>query len=173
MEPIESLPSNDGREWVVRLEPAGNKPFDADSEGHVTELLVTMLTIILREASLLPEADFLASLERAFERGLGHKLSPARPYDELAAAFAEDIQPEIERFQYNTPWDSRDSSFRAHDELRWNDGRGPTYSQDRADELLRTRYQNLASGLRITVEVLASSEKFRGTVETLRERGLA
>ena len=137
VEPIESLPSNDGREWVVRLEPANNT-VHADSEGYATELVV-ILTMILREASLLPEAEFSASLERAFERGLGHKLSPARPYDELAAAFAEDIQPEIERFQYKTPWASRDSSFRAHDELLWNDGRGPTYSQNRADELLRTR----------------------------------
>ena len=166
---IESLPSNEGREWVVRLAPAGNS-HEANPREVENELLA-MLTIILREASLLPEADFLASLERAFERGLGHKLSPARPYDELAAAFAEDIQPEIERSKYNTPWDSRDCLFRAHDELRWNDGRGPTYSQDRANELLQTRYQNLASSLRITVEVLASSEEFRGTVETLRARG--
>ena len=169
VEPIESLPSNDGREWVVRLEPA-NSTDHADSEGFTTELVV-ILTKILREASLLPETEFLASLERAFERGLGHKLSPARPYDELAEAFSEDTQPEIERFHYKTPWATRDSSFRAHGELRWNGERGPTYTQDRADELLRTRYQNLVSGLRITVEVLASSGKFRGTVEALREQG--
>ena len=167
---IESLPSNDGREWVVRLEPVRNAT-NADLDEHVTELL-TMLTTILREASLLPEADFSASLDRAFERGLGHKLSPGRPYDELAAQFADDIQPEeIHKSQYNTPWSSRVGSFGAHDELRWNDGRGPTYSQDRANELLQTRYQNLASGLRITAEVLASSDEFWGTVQTLRARG--
>ena len=166
---IESLPSNDGREWVVRLAPIGKpgevKPRDIDTE------LLAMLSIILREASLLPQADFWASLERAFERGLGHKLSPGRPFDELVAAFAEDIQPEIQRSQYNTPWDSRDGSFGEHDELRWKGGRGPTYSRDRANELLQTRYLNLANGLRITVEMLASSEEFRHTVETLRARG--
>ena len=169
VEPIESLPSNDGREWVVRLEPASNK-LHADSEEHVTEL-ITILTMILREASLLPEADFLATLERAFARGLGHKLSTGRPYDELDAAFGEDKHAEIHESQYNTPWDSLGSTVGAHNELRWNDGRGPTYSQVTANELLQTRYQNLAGGLRITVEALASSEKFQGTVETLRASG--
>ena len=149
VEPIESLPSNDGREWVVRLEPAINK-LHADSEEHVTEL-ITILTMILREASLLPEADFSATLERAFGKGLGHKLSPGRPYDQLVAAFGEDIHPEIQESQYNTPWDSRGGLVGAHNELGWNDGKGPTYSEDRANELLQTRYQNLASGLRISV----------------------
>ena len=169
VEPIESLPSNDGREWVVRLEPASNKPL-GDSKEHVTEL-ITILTMILREASLLPETDFLATLERAFTKGLGHKLSPGRPYDELAAAFGEDIHPEIQKSQYNTSWDSRDGSVEAHHELGWDGGKGPTYAEDRASKLLQTRYQNLASGLRITVQALASSEKFQGTVETLRANG--
>ena len=166
---IESLPSNDGREWVVRLEPIKNASL-ADSVEHTTELL-TILTVILREASLLPEADFRAILERVFERGLGHKLSPGRPYDELSAAFAEYIRSGIDGSQYLTPWDSHEDSFGAHDELRWNDGQGPTYSQDRANELLQTRYLNLSNGLRITVEALASSEEFRLTVKTLRARG--
>ena len=168
-EPIESLESNHGREWVVRLGPV-NDPSETESHEHTTELLV-MLTTILREASLLPESEFLAKLKRAFERGLGHKLSPGRPYDELAAAFAEDIQPEIYGSDYRTPWDSREGAFEAHNELRWIDGPGPTYSPDRANKLLETRYLNLANGLRITVPALASFEEFRRTLETLRARG--
>ena len=168
-ERIESLPSNDGREWVVRLSPVGISD-DANSEEIDTELL-TMLTIILREVSLLPETDFSASLERAFERGLGHKLSPGRPYDELAAAFAADTEPEIRRSQYSTPWDCRDGPFGAHDELRWQDEPGPTHSGDRADELLQTRYTALAKSLRITVVMLASSQEFRSIVGALRTMG--
>ena len=168
-ERIESLPSNDGREWVIRLGPVGLSD-DANSEESSTELL-TILTMILREASLLPETDFSASLERAFERGLGHKLSPGRPYDELAAAFAADTEPEIRRSQYSTPWDCRDGPFGAHDELRWQDGPGPTHSRDRADELLQTRYTALAKSLRITVVMLASSQEFRSIVGALRTMG--
>ena len=168
-ERIESLPSNDGREWVVRLSP----PIISNS-SHYEEIkieLLTMVVMILREASLLPEADFSDSLERAFERGLGHMLSPARPYDELAAAFDADAESELQRSRYKTPWDCLAGSFRAHYELRWQDGRGPTYWLDKAKELLQTRYQNLAKSLRITVVGLALSEKFLPTVQALRMEG--
>ena len=168
-EDIESLPSNDGREWVVRLGPIRH-PDDANPNDSNIELL-KMLTMILREASLLPEADFAESLERAFEKGLGHKLTPGRPYDELAAAFAPDPEPEMQRTQYKAPWDYRDGSFEAHDELRWQDGPGPTYSQERAKQLLQTRYENLAKSLRVTMAMLASSEEFRSTAGALRSKG--
>ena len=166
---IEPLPSNDGREWVVR--PSHAMVSDKDHFEEISIELFTMVTIILREASLLPEADFSTSLERAFKSGLGHKLSPGLPYDQLAAAFGIDSEPKIKRSEYNTPWDCRDGSFGAHDELRWQDGPGPTYSRDKANEILRTRYVNLAQSTRITSVMLASSEEFRPTVETLRTKG--
>ena len=168
-EQIESLPSNDGREWVVRLEPISSSddlpPDEIDIE------LLTMLTTILREASLLPEVDFSARLERAFESGLRHKLSPGRPHDQLAAAFAAESGPTIRRRQFSTPWNCREGVFTAHGELRWQDGPGPTYSRDKANELLRTRYLNLAKSLRLTVVMLGSSEQFRPTVDSLRSKG--
>ena len=166
---IESIPSNDGREWVVRLAPAGNSE-NTNPEEHDIELL-TILTTILREASLLPDDDFSVSLKRAFKRGLGHKLSPGRPYDQLVAAFTADGEPEIQRSRYITLWDCGDGSLVALDELRWQDGLGPTYSHDRAKNLLQTRYDNLAKSLRLTVPMLAFSEEFRTTTETLRKRG--
>ena len=166
---IESIPSNDGQEWVVRMAPVGNSE-NTNLEEHDIELL-TILTTILREASLLPDDDFFVSLRRAFKRGLGHKLSPGRPYDQLVAAFTADCEPEIQSSRYITPWDCGDGSFAAIDELRWQDGPGPTYSHDKAKELIQTRYENLAASLRITVAMLASSEKFRPTVEKLRARG--
>ena len=168
-EGIESLPSNEGREWVVRLSPEGS-PEDPNSEEIMREL-IGMLSMIIREASLLPQADLSASLERAFQRGLGHKLSSGRPYDQLAAAFTADREPKIQRARYSTPWDCTDGSFREHEELRWQDGPGPTYSRDGANELLQTRYETLAKSLRITVVMLAYSEVFRPTVEMLRARG--
>ncbi len=169
VERIKALPSNDGQEWLVRLTPV--KTSGVVSPDRITTELLTMLTIILREASLLPESDFLASIERAFERGLGHKLSAGRPYDELAASFAADKEHEFQRTQYNTPWDCRGGSFVSHDELCWQDGPGPTYSLDTANELLENRYRTLAKGIRITVEMLKSSKDFRPTVMALRAYG--
>ena len=169
VERIHSLPGNSSRKWVVRLEPV-RSPDYANFKEKGTELSA-MIAMILREASLLPEPDFYAKLERAFEKGLGHKLSPGRPYDELAAAFAADCEPGFQTYQTSTPWDCSEGSFDAHDELSWGKEPGPTYSRDKANELLRTRYLNLAKSLRITVPMLASSEAFRATIETLRAEG--
>ena len=169
-EQIEWLPSNDGREWVVRLEPISS--YDDLPPDEIDIELLTMLTTILREASLLPEADFSARLERAFESGLRHKLSPGRPHDQLAAAFAADTEAEIRGTANSaTPWDCREGSSKAHQELSWQDGLGPTYSRDRAKELLHTRYLNLAKSLRLTVVMLGSSEHFRPTADSLRSKG--
>ena len=95
----ESLPSNDGREWVVRLAPVRASD-DTDPDEINTDLL-TVLTEILREASLLSETAFLKVLRGAFQRGIWHKLSPARPYDELAMSFAADQETMIERGRYS------------------------------------------------------------------------
>ena len=167
-ERIEPLPSNDGRDWVVRLAPIQN-PDEVNLTEIVTEVS-GMLTTILREVSLLPEPIFSESLERAYERGLVHKLSPVRPHDELVSAIAEETDLQTQRSDYQTPWDCRAGSYEAHPELGWNDEPGPTYSRDKADVLLRTRYQNLASSLRITIPMLASSETFRRTVADLRSK---
>ena len=165
---IESLPSNDGREWVVRLSPVRNSD-NVDPEEIDIELLA-ILTNILREASLLPNDDFHMSLKRAFESGLRNKISPGRPYDQLVTAFIEGRESEIQRTQYSPPWDCVDGTFTAHDELRWQRGPGPTYTKDKARQLLQTRYDNLAKSLRFTVAVLASSEEFQHTVEKLRAK---
>ena len=83
-ETVEALPSNDGRLWKVRLAPAAT-PGSAEPDKVNRELLA-VLTRILLEVSLLPQSEFMAIMGRAFQRGLGHMLSPARPYDELAGA---------------------------------------------------------------------------------------
>ena len=168
-ERIESLPSNDGREWIVQLGPVGNSDTANSSESDIE--LLAMLTVILREASLLPNSDFSTSLNNAFERGLRHKLTAGRPYDQLVEAFASDTDPEIRRSAYDTPWDCRDGPFGTDTELRSRNGPGPTFSRDRANELLRTRYDNFAKSLRITVAMLASAEAFRSIVQELRTQG--
>ena len=163
---VESLPSNDGRSWIVRL-----TPFD-DATGvspeEFTSELVGVLTVILREASLLQDDDFTTAIERAFQHGLAHKLFPPRPYDELAAAFAADEETQIRRGVWDTPWSAREGYYEAHMELAWQDGPGPTYSEEKARDLLDTRYQNLARVLRKTIPKLKESSGFLRTVGRLR-----
>lgn len=168
-ESVEALPSNDGRRWVARLTPAGAAG-SADPEEMELELL-TMLTMILREASLLPEDAFSTIMDRAYRRGLGHKLLPARPYDELAAAFSTNPDDQLDRTGVQTPWDSREGSYGSHEELEWQQGPGPTYSTKKADELLHIRYDNFANNLRLTAVMLRFSPEFQPTIRALRDKG--
>ena len=167
--PIKSIPSNDGQEWVVRLTPV--EPSQGVNFNEINVELMAMLQFILRETSLLPETDFSAILKKAFEKGLPNKLSPGVPYDQLAATFAAPPERGIRGSLYSAPWDCNDGPFEVCDELRWQDGPGPTYSRDTAKHLLESRYETLANGLQITVEGLASSEEFRHTVRALRKNG--
>ncbi|MDE2747077.1 MAG: hypothetical protein OXI41_14030 [Chloroflexota bacterium] len=163
---IESLPSNDGRKWTVRLTPFEDAT-DVSAE-ELTDELVSVLAVIFREASLLPDDDFATAIKRAFQRGLTHELFPPRPYDELAAAFAAEDKTEIRRGVWETPWSAREGDYGAHMELAWNDGLGPTYSEEKAQDLLKTRYQNLAQSLRTTIPKLRNSAGFLRTVNRLR-----
>ena len=58
------------------------------SRERINSELTTVLTTILREASLLPTNYFLAVMQRALERGLGHKLSAAVQMEEFVAMFS-------------------------------------------------------------------------------------
>ena len=169
-ETVEGLPSNDGRIWKVRLAPAATPPGDGPDE--VNRELLAILTRILIEVSLLPQAEFLAIMKRAFQRGLGHMLSPARPYDELAgAAVSEEHFSETGRGQYSAPWDCLHGSYAAHGDLRWHEAPGPTYSSDQAEEMARNRYLSCASTLQKTVPALRKSAEFIATVKALRTAG--
>ena len=165
----EALPSNDGRAWIVRLTPF-NATADVTSEEFTREL-VEVLAQILREASLLPDEEFMTTIERAFQRGLGHKLSPPRPYDELVAAFAPGEGMQIPRGVWEAPWSLLGGDYPPHAELAWQEGPGPTYSEDQARELLDSRYQNLARSLRKTIPKLQKSTGFLKTVSRLRSEG--
>ena len=168
LENIEAVPSNEGREWIVRLAPTGSSS-DSGRESVNTELM-TVLTMILGEASLLSTDDFFAVMERAFERGLGHKLSPAVQLEEFVSTFSDQDNTFSPR-SVEVPWDNLTRIITTSEELHWQDGVGPIYSRVRAEELLRSRYETLARSLRITAAVLSCSEEFQTTLQTLRAEG--
>ena len=168
-ENIEAVPSNQGRQWRVRLTPTGSLS-DTSRESINTQLM-TVLTTILREASLLPADEFLAVMQRTFERGLGHKLSAAVQLEEFVANFSIGQDDAISRRSFDVPWECPEGIPATSEELRWQDGPGPTYSRDKAIELLRTRYENLAQFLRFTAVVLSSADEFKPTVQALRADG--
>lgn len=168
-ERIEAQPGNDGREWVVRLAPTGAAS-NPDLEAVHADLFGA-LVVILREASLLPADDLLSAMERGFQRGLGNRLMTAVQLEQFVNTFDIGQCGEFDRRSVAMPWDTQGGTPSEHEELRWQDGHGPTYSRDTADGFLQTRYDTFAQSLRITVARLSLSEDFRSLVARLRAEG--
>ena len=165
---ITSIPSNGGRSWVIRLTSA-NDANSIDPDQLNAELLGAIGAILL-ETSLMPHDQFFAAIERAATRGLSHKLSLPRPYDEIASYFG-DPKGSFSCDEFNTPWDSLGTSIGAHPEIQWRDDLGPTYSVTKAQSYLQDRYSNLERNMTFTVKRLLKSEEFPRLLSAVRASG--
>ena len=119
------MPTNDGREWTVRL-TVSEVSHSTDPEENDAEFL-TVLGTILRKASLLPSDHLFAIMDQAFQRGLGHKLAPAVQVEQFAETFSHDEDEAFDRQSIEVPWGLHAGAFTSHEELRWQDGPDPTY----------------------------------------------
>ena len=82
------------------------------------------VSILLMDASLVRSSAYHEALERAFQRGLGHKLMFGRPYDELRIAFEDSslragIGVDCRRSGSYETWEPIQA-----EELSWRDGLG-------------------------------------------------
>ncbi|WP_420621947.1 hypothetical protein [Candidatus Poriferisodalis sp.] len=168
-ERIEARPSNDGREWVVRLAPTGAQSSPDLEEVHAD--LLGALFVILREASLLPGDDLSSAMDRGFQRGLGNRLMTAVQLEQFVDTFAVEQRNGFDRRTVEMPWNSLEGTLSEHEELRWQDSPSPTYSKDTANELLHYRYRTVPQSLRITLTRLLATRQFLLVVARLRSEG--
>jgi hypothetical protein len=158
-------PSNDGREWQVRL--TGYDGTALDPEATQVELL-SVISNILLDASLLPVDAYFAEVEDAFRRGLIHKLGSVRPFDELGVP--SNVYGRTPRGVVYPPSDPAEYPARAADELHWRDGDGPTYDRDAAHDAIRRRYEKVPALLPRALARLRDSEPFLEVVQELKSR---
>jgi hypothetical protein len=139
---------------------------------HHAELL-SALTVILMDASLLPRERYMEELEDAFRRGLSHKLESGRPYDELARqSVSREAFEAFGRKQAAAPLaDPSKHPTREHEQLSWQSGPGPTYSRAKAEEMLRNRYELMPQTLRYSLPRLLGEPAFRALIGRLRSEG--
>jgi hypothetical protein len=168
-EPAMELRADGTRRWSVELSPVDPDASPEQVDRIFTELLAT-LTLILTEVSLLPAVGFFAAVERAFENGLGHKLAIGRPFDDMA-----EVVPE-ERFDANArcaeaPLPDEVPAPSPHAELGWQDGPGPTYDRDEAEEMIARRYERIPPLIVRTLERASSEPAFLELVGELRSQG--
>jgi hypothetical protein len=166
---VENVSSNDGRRWHVGL-PFYVPGTTMDVDRVSVELLAVVSQVLL-DVSLLPSQDFLKGIETAFERGLPHKLTAGRPYDEVARLVDEEQFEGIPRRMVSRLADRSAPVPEEVDALRWQDGPGPLVSREELLEMVTTRYEQLPMLMNRTLPALRRDKRFQVTVEILRKRG--
>jgi hypothetical protein len=160
--------SNVGREWLVRLTAYDESRHGVETDAFANEVLV-FLTQILIDASLLPQEAFLAALEDAFRRGLSHKLTSVRPFDELG--IPRDLYDRAPRALVYPPADPTGFRTQDHAELEWESGVGPTYDRDEALDMIRRRYELTPKAIPNLLGRLRADAEFAEVVVALRQHG--
>lgn len=166
---LEQRPSGERREWRVYLTMF--EPGNALDPQKIFQELLTTLSHLLLDISLLEHACYFQAVERAFERGLGHKLAAGRPYDEMAEIVSLEDFNASDRTSLEPPLGRRTEPEPEHEELRWQDGPGPTYSSEKATEMAANRYEHFENTIPNTLRRLAEHEPFLTLVRKLRAEG--
>jgi hypothetical protein len=160
-------PSNDGRDWLVRLTPyEEGEALDPDA---ISLELLTVFSQILMDASFLPTDAYMEGVENAFRRGLGYKLGAVRPHDELGVP--RETYGRTPRALLFPPADPVDFTPRPHQELHWRQDDGPTYDRAAALERITERYNRIPNMIPKALERLRRDRTFLGIVKELRSRG--
>ncbi len=162
-------PTDNGREWVVRLTPFVSRE-TFDFEASIYEL-VTLLSRVFYDVSLLPKERFTETFEQALERDFWPKVVSGRPYDERAAVVSEQQFDAPRRHELQSQAGPLAREVPEHAELAWQAGPGPTYSEATAHKLLARHYEHLPTIMPRTLLRLQRDPSFLATVAELRTSG--
>ena len=166
-ENLERVPDNDLSRWIVHLQGG-----DSVQEDRALVDIVTDASLLLLDNSLLDREKFLALINDAFARGLGHKLSGGRPYDE-AADFLRDEDYERMAALPNGPLGEgvvRDASPE-QPELALRTNLSEWYDHDETVANIERRYERMMPIGRLTIPRLASTEPTATVLHRLRDEG--
>jgi len=165
---------------AAQREPTGTAPdmtldeieLTADTSPEASGLLVAevlaVASAVLFERSLLPVEQFRPKMERIVHGDLRHRIFAGRDYSELFASAAYDL-PYPRSIVLAPLWET--PRMPQHDDLPWQSGPGPTYSEERAHERLSERYTLFAEMLKGTLRQLRADPAFAELVAELRAAG--
>jgi hypothetical protein len=142
------------------------------ADGEPTCELIVALTTVFYEASLVNWKQHAQTIERCYSRGLTHKLSTGRPYDDFAAVVTGEHFEKSDRLGIRVPPAWRDIPVPAPVcALAWRNAPGPGYSKQKSETMIRNRYQRSSEILCQTIPRLANDPQFRETYEELASQG--
>lgn len=163
---IEPIPSNSGRKWKIVFP---NKQFAAQ---ELQIKVLTIITTILSEASLLPKNQFNEKVEDMFKNGISMKAFVAQPYQVLyQQLIGKETFDSADRAGKQSPCHQMEFKTKENHEISWVDCLGPGYSKEKQQELIKNRYSKLLSPIKFTLCRLQKSDEIKEIVQKLRSEG--
>lgn len=168
---VRNVSTNEGRAWEVDLLPINSADDDPDVDQISLELL-TVLTIILFEASTTTWSKHEAAMERLYAAGLPHKLISGRPYDDVAGVVTRKSFAATDRELHRVPGAWREVTVPApHPSIARRTDPGPGYTAAQSHADIRRRYKIGIDYLPMTLVRLRDDETFHETLAELRADG--
>lgn len=162
---IESIPSNELIRYKVTI-PLDKKQDYSDSE------LLSIVSVLLSDVSLLPKDQFLDHLESALRGGLSGKTLFMQRFKTLYCRFINASDFEFsDRKSKSIPQIERSFHPVLHHQLHWYSSPGPGYSKESAEEQLQNRYNHSIAPIRHTLNRLLQSPLFIDITTGLKKDG--
>lgn len=167
---IEEIPSNELAIWRVAFP---EEWFQKDEKLDVLRNnVLSVTTTVLAKCTTLSKESFCVKIEKAFKEGLPMKTFAIRPYSELYSHYwNKDSFESIDRKSLDQLEKHRKFLNKEHTELSWIDTPGPGYSWEKAEEVLKNRYEKTIKPIRLTLKLLIKKKKFRNVVQKLKKEG--
>lgn len=161
------LPDNRSLTWIVTMP----KTIPNTPSEEYQAYLVSVVLMVLGQATALSVPNLGELIDRRMERGLPGRVFSVRPLRELMNL----AQPETPDFatlaSKERPVLRTDFQPIEAYELCWRIGPGPGYSRSLAEQYLDSRYKTTARGLRLTLPRIVSDGRCRRLLLRLRAEG--
>jgi hypothetical protein len=145
------------------------KQFDAQD---LPIKVLTIVTTILYEVSLLPKNQFNEKLEDMFKNGISMKAFVAQPYQVLYQQIIDkETFDSADRAGKQIPCQQMEFSIKENPEISWVNCLGPGYSKKTQQKLLKNRYSRVLIPIKFTLSRLQKNGEFKKTVQKLRSEG--
>jgi hypothetical protein len=141
---------------------------DPQDSGLLVAEVLAVASMVFLQRSLLPMEQLRPKFAERLAGDLQQRVFAGRDYSELFAAAAHDVPslPDVEVVPL-----SETRMMRQHDDLSWQSGPGPTYSEERARVRLGERYAHFPELLRGTLRRLRTDPRFAALAAELRAEG--
>ncbi len=160
-------PSHSERLATVMLPPCHHLRDGVLTHQDIEVGVLSVVSSLLTEVSLLPTDSFHKLLHERFEQGLQNKLHVGAPYEQCLREFVtKETFIASERVAHVTP--QRQFVSRLSDKLPWFDGPGPGYNPEEALDMIQNRYKRFSLPIARTLRHLVQEPEFQTTVARLR-----